>query len=506
VGGDLEERSVTTIVPRWEWRAFGRSFGAAEDALVPISPKRTEEGDEIYLVSGVRANVKVRDDLMDVKVLREVNADGLERWEPVMKQGFPLAATDASEVLEALDVTGPNLTRATYTLDGFLNELIRSNDVVRVVNVHKRRNRFTAAGCMAELADVVADGRPTRTLALESEDAAALSAAVRAIGLEGYVNTSYPRGLAALIDDEPARCAVIDVGTNSVKFHIGERDGSGRWHTILDRAEITRLGEGLHERGEIGREALERTVTAIRAMLDEAERDGAGAIAAVGTAGLRMARNGDDVLASIRERTGIGVEVISGEVEGRLAYLAARAGLDLGEGSLVVFDTGGGSTQFTFGHGSQVDERFSVGVGAVRFTERFGLADAVTPEVLSEALAAIADDLGRLDGRPPPDGLVGMGGAVTNIAAVHHRLTTYDPDVVQGTVLDRAEIARQIELYRSRGADARRAIAGLQPKRSDVILAGACIVATVMDKLGRQELTVSDRGLRHGLLVDRFGP
>jgi exopolyphosphatase / guanosine-5'-triphosphate,3'-diphosphate pyrophosphatase len=506
VGGDLEGRSVTTIVPRWEWRAFGRSFGSAEDALVPISPERTEEGDETYLVSGVSANVKVRDDLMDVKVLREVNADGLERWEPVMKQGFPLAAKDVSDVLQALDVPAAKPTRATYTLDGFLNELIQPDDLARVVKVHKRRNRFTVAGCMAELADVVADGRPTRTLAIESEDAAAVIAAVRAIGLGGYTNTSYPRALASLIDDEPARSAVIDVGTNSVKFHIGERDGNGTWHTILDRAEITRLGEGLHERGEIGREALERTVTAIQGMLDDAERDGARAIAAVGTAGLRMARNADDVLASIRERTGIGVEVISGEVEARLAYLAARAGLDLAEGSLVVFDTGGGSTQFTFGHGSQVDERFSVGVGAVRYTERFGLAGTVTPEVLGEAQAAIADDLSRLDGRAPPDALVGMGGAVTNIAAVHHRLTTYDPDVVQGTVLDRAEIARQIELYRSRDAEGRRAIPGLQPKRSDVILAGACIVATVMDMLGARTVTVSDRGLRHGVLVDRFGP
>ena len=97
-----------------------------------------------------------------------------------------------------------------------------------------------------------------------------------------------------------------------------------------------------------------------------------------------------------------------------------------------------------------------------------------------------------------------MGGAVTNLAAVHHRLTTYDPDVVQGTVLDRAEIARQIELYRSRDADARRAIAGLQPKRSDVILAGV----HRGDRHGQagRTVTVSDRGLRHGLLVERFGP
>jgi exopolyphosphatase/guanosine-5'-triphosphate,3'-diphosphate pyrophosphatase len=129
----------------------------------------------------------------------------------------------------------------------------------------------------------------------------------------------------------------------------------------------------------------------------------------------------------------------------------------------------------------------------------------VTPSVLGDALAAIAADLSRLDGRPPPDALVGMGGAVTNITAVKLGLATYDPDLVQGAVLDRAELDRQIELYRSRDTEARREIVGLQPKRADVILAGACIVRAVMEKLGQQTLTVSDRGLRHGLLVDRFG-
>jgi exopolyphosphatase / guanosine-5'-triphosphate,3'-diphosphate pyrophosphatase len=75
---------------------------------------------------------------------------------------------------------------------------------------------------------------------------------------------------------------------------------------------------------------------------------------------------------------------------------------------------------------------------------------------------------------------------------------------VQGTVIERAEIERQIDLYRSRSQEDRRKIVGLQPKRADVILAGACIVATVMDKLGKNSLSVSDRGLRHGLLIDRF--
>jgi exopolyphosphatase/guanosine-5'-triphosphate,3'-diphosphate pyrophosphatase len=98
-----------------------------------------------------------------------------------------------------------------------------------------------------------------------------------------------------------------------------------------------------------------------------------------------------------------------------------------------------------------------------------------------------------------------MGGAATNLAAVKHELAPYDPDVVQGTVLGLAEIDRQIELYRTQTADERRRIVGLQPKRAEVILAGACIVRTVIAKLGRQSATVSDRGLRHGLLLERFG-
>jgi len=145
-----------------------------------------------------------------------------------------------------------------------------------------------------------------------------------------------------------------------------------------------------------------------------------------------------------------------------------------------------------------------VDVGAVRYTERFKLDEAVSLDTLHEAMAAISADLSRLDGRAVPDVLVAMGGAVTNMTAVKHGLVTYDPSIVQGAVIDRAEIERQIELYRSRDAEARRSIIGLQPKRAEVILAGACIVCTVMEKLGKESFTVSDRGLRHGVLAERF--
>src|SRR5262247_1113153 len=95
------------------------------------------------------------------------------------------------------------------------------------------------------------------------------------------------------------RYAVIDVGTNSVKFHIGEKGPDGAWRTIVDRAEVTRLGERLTETGEIGRDAMNRTVSAIAGMVAEAQRNGASAIAAVGTMGMRTARNSDAFIGEV---------------------------------------------------------------------------------------------------------------------------------------------------------------------------------------------------------------
>jgi exopolyphosphatase/guanosine-5'-triphosphate,3'-diphosphate pyrophosphatase len=496
---------VAGIIPRWEWRVFGDGFTVAEAALAASAPGSVEESDELYLLSAAGANVKVRYGLMDIKLLREVDANGLERWEPVMKAGFPLPAAEVARMFDVLGVLAPPLTRDAYSFDEFLVELVEPSDAVWPVRVHKRRRRYKLGGCMAEIADLEVGGGAARTIAVESEDPSAVIAAVRSLELDVQVNTSYPRGLWARMDAGSRRYAVIDVGTNSVKFHIGERGPDGSWRAIVDRAELTRLGEGLGDQGAIAAEPLERTVAAIKAMVEETRQHRVRATAAVGTAGLRIARNRDQVIAVIRDRTGITVEAISGEEESRLAYLAVQAGLGTPEGSLVVFDTGGGSSQFTFGRGPLVQERFSVNVGAVRYTERFGLDGVVTSEVLGDALTAIAADLSSLDGRPPPDALVGMGGAVTNITAVRLELARYDPERVQGAVLDRVELDRQIELYRIRDAEGRRGIVGLQPKRAEVILAGACIVRTIMEKLGQRTLTVSDRGLRHGLLIHRFG-
>ena len=300
------------------------------------------------------------------------------------------------------------------------------------------------------------------------------------------------------------RYAAIDVGTNSVKLNVGERLDDGEWRTVVDRSEMTRLGEGIHETGRLGEEAVRRTVDAIAELAEEARRAGAEEIAVVGTAGLRQAENSDEFLDAVRERAGVLVEVIAGDEEARLSFIAAADALHLGTGRLGVFETGGGSSQFTFGEDGRVQERFSLDLGAVPVTERFGLDRAVDEQTVAAAREAIASQLGPLEGRPPLDVLVGIGGAITNLAGVQLGLDRYEPGRVRGLELGAAEVDRQIELYRTRDAEERRGIRGLQPKRAEVILAGACIVRTVLAKLGRDSLTVSDQGLRHGVLLERF--
>src|SRR4051812_46316402 len=443
------------IVPRWEWRTFGAEVDGMKESLPGEFDGDAQVSQERYFLGPGGGNVKVRDDLIDVKVLREVNADGLERWEPVLKVAFPLATADVGVVVGALGYATPPLQRESYTLDE-MRALFGGS--VRELEIGKRRVRGSIGGCMAEIAVVTAAGETTRTFAIESEDAGAVGAALRDLGLTSTLNVSYPRALGEVLDGVRPRYAVIDVGTNSVKLRVAERRDGGL-EPVVDRAEVTRLGEGLYDGGEVSPTAASRTADAIAAMADEARLDGATAIAAVGTAGLRAATNSAAVLRTIEERSGVAVEVISGDEEGRLAYLAVRSGLPAAAGSLVVFDTGGGSSQFTFGEGDRVLERFSVPVGAVRYTEAFGLDRAVSADVVTEARAAIAGDLERIEHRRSPDVLVGMGGAVTNMTAVMLRLDPYVPERVHGAELSAEAVDRQIERYRSTDAAGRRTIA-----------------------------------------------
>ena len=188
------------IVPRWEWRTFGDDFGEVERKLAATEPERVQESNETYVLSVASdASVKVRDGLMDVKLLEEVDGDGLEQWRPTMKAEFPLAADGVRQVFDALAVPLPPLARDEYTVDQLVGELVEPDPRLRAVEVHKHRERFTVGGAMAELSEIrVAEGG-RGTIAIESEDSSLVVAAVHELGLPLRPNVCLARGLKALV-------------------------------------------------------------------------------------------------------------------------------------------------------------------------------------------------------------------------------------------------------------------------------------------------------------------
>jgi exopolyphosphatase/guanosine-5'-triphosphate,3'-diphosphate pyrophosphatase len=192
--------SVSGVVPRWEWRTFGETLEPAESTLAEREIDRVQDSDEVYLLSRESdASVKVRDDLMDVKLLEAVDDEGLEQWRPVLKASFPLAAADVRTVLDALAVPAPELARESYTLDELVEEVIGANAALSAVGVGKHRTHRILDGCMVELSDVTAEGRSMRTIAVEAEDAGLVAATVRELGLAGHPNVCLARGLKTML-------------------------------------------------------------------------------------------------------------------------------------------------------------------------------------------------------------------------------------------------------------------------------------------------------------------
>ena len=204
------------------------------------------------------------------------------------------------------------------------------------------------------------------------------------------------------------------------------------------------------------------------------------------------------------ERCGVGIEIISGEEEARLAYVAATSELDLGKGTLVVFDTGGGSTEFTFGRAGRVEERFSLDVGAAAVHRALRPRRAGLGRAAPAAFAAIAaSSAGSTDGGPRPHSSAWVARSrISRPSSTASTRTTPRSSTAPCSIGARST-ARSTSTAHAPPTSGARSSA-CSPARAEVILAGACIVRTVLDKLDCDELTVSDRSLRHGLLVERF--
>ncbi|HTQ07698.1 MAG TPA: Ppx/GppA phosphatase family protein [Polyangiaceae bacterium] len=296
------------------------------------------------------------------------------------------------------------------------------------------------------------------------------------------------------------RVATLDIGTNSVLLLIAEATAEGP-RAVLERATITRLGEGVDRTRTLAPAARARTLECLAGYADDMRRLGVVACRAVGTSALRDAAGGGDFTREAEAVLGVAPQVIAGEREAALTFRGALSGLSA-RGPVTVFDVGGGSTEIVNGTrdgGARVDAAVSLDIGSVRLFERHVRSDPATPDELARVRADIDGALAAAPRATGPRVLVGVAGTVTTLAAVALELDSYDPARVHGSVL---ALARVEELAQRLGAlplAARKTLRGLEPKRADVIVVGSLIVERVMHFMRASELVVSDRGVRWGL-------
>jgi exopolyphosphatase/guanosine-5'-triphosphate,3'-diphosphate pyrophosphatase len=297
----------------------------------------------------------------------------------------------------------------------------------------------------------------------------------------------------------PERVASIDVGTNTILLLIAQVE-EGTVKPLLEKETIVRLGEGIQKNGVLLEGAMERGIQTLTRYLKECQQIGVQKIFAAGTSVFREAKNAGDFLKRVEQKLNLAIEIISGEEEAQLSFLAVARDLGNPEKPILVVDVGGGSTEFVLGKGTQIDHWASLPVGSVRFTEQFLLSDPVRQEEWVNMENEISKGLGKVPPPRKPFTMVAVGGTATTLASVELGLEHFVYEKIHHFVLGRKTLKRQLELYRSKTLEERRKVPGLFPARADVILAGGAILYFAMEKFEVPSVLISCHGVRYGLI------
>lgn len=293
--------------------------------------------------------------------------------------------------------------------------------------------------------------------------------------------------------------AAIDCGTNSIRLLVAEhRDG--RLVELDRRMLIIRLGEGVDATGELSPAALTRAFAACRQYRDVIDTYGAGAVRFAATSASRDARNAADFTAGVHDILGVLPEVITGDLEAELSFAGATAGL-AHRTPVLVFDIGGGSTEFVLGS-DRPHQAISVDMGCVRFHERFLRTDPADPVQVAAAIAAVDDLLDLVQRRVALDtasDVIGTAGTVTTVAALALGLPRYDAAAIHGARIPAAAVHDVRDRLLALPLARRRELPVMHPGRADVITSGAVILSRVLERTGAGELIASEHDILDGL-------
>jgi exopolyphosphatase / guanosine-5'-triphosphate,3'-diphosphate pyrophosphatase len=302
----------------------------------------------------------------------------------------------------------------------------------------------------------------------------------------------------------PRRSAFFDIGTNTILCLIAEIRDTGRFRVLDDLAEIVGLGQGVDQTRLISPEAARRALNVLQRFVHQCRSLGVEEMTAVGTSALRDAQNSEQVRSRIRDEIGLDVRVLSGAEEAAYSFLAVQRGLALANRELLVVDIGGGSSEFIRGNDLGISGAISIDMGSVRLTERFLHSDPVAPAETQAMMTAIDRELAALSSRgiDPSSGiaLVGIAATFTTLAAMEKRLATYSHAAIHGSRITARQVRVQLSSLQMKTIAQRKEIIGLDPKRAEVIFAGACLIERILSFYGIDEVVVSDQGVRYGLL------
>ncbi len=319
-------------------------------------------------------------------------------------------------------------------------------------------------------------------------------------------NTLSQQNSREAVEHKPRLFSCIDIGTNSVKLLTADLSKSYP-SRIYEHSIISRLGEGMDEKlPMLQPQPIERTLDAVNSFYETARSQNVQTIAAVGTAALREAKNREALLKPLQDKWGLDVEILSGEEEARYSYLAvSKDPLWSDKPGLLVVDIGGGSTEIVTGKGSAILSRASTSTGAVRITENFLHADPPAANEIQNANFNIAKSFSSIKDAETLEtySVVGVGGTISNLCSMQQGRFV-EADELHGMEFTLENLERQIELLQKTPLAARKDIPGLDPRRADILLGGALILHRILLLLKCDSMTVSTRGLRWGVLYDKF--
>ena len=301
--------------------------------------------------------------------------------------------------------------------------------------------------------------------------------------------------------------ASIDIGSNTVRLLVMEKLSNGQFYEIDSERKITRLGEGMDKNNGLLPQRMENTLNVLSGFIDKCKQYGEIPIRAVATSAVREASNSEEFCKIAKKNLGLTIEVITWEEEARLTVAGALWKMEDNNQITLIFDIGGGSTEFIISHNGQVINSTGTSLGVVRLTEKYITKDPIDPRELSNLqklleleLASVRERLGDKQ----PESLIGTAGTVTTLAALHKNIYPYDPEKIHQTVLSLPIIKNIFDDLKVKSIEERKKLKPLESGREDLIIAGISIVLATMRTFSFNTLIVSEYSLREGILLDCY--